>query len=452
MQEFKMQLPDPVLFVIEKLQKNGFSAHVVGGSVRDALSGIPPHDFDITTNATPEEMLSVFESERTIPTGLAHGTITVLSGGEPIEVTTYRIDGAYSDARHPEKVTFTRSLREDAARRDFTVNAMAWSPYEGLSDFFGGREDLQNGILRAVGDPATRFQEDALRILRALRFSATLGLKIHPETEIALRQNAHLLKKISAERIAEELKKLLCGRDATEILRRYLDVFGILFPSLLPMKNFDQRNSWHIYDVWEHTLHAFACVPPVFHMRFTALFHDAGKPATFHLDENGIGHFYGHWEESAKIAKEVLEYLKIDNETKERILQLIFYHDIGIEETDALIRRRLSKLGEKGYMDLLDMRFADWSAQGEKATVRLPLIEKVRSRTKEILAEKPCLSVKELAIGGEDLAGIGFSRGPEMGKCLSAMLEKVLDGEVPNEKESLLASSLLWKEESLKKG
>ena len=325
----------------------------MGGCVRDFLLGRTPTDYDLTTSALPQETETVFAGEKLIETGLRHGTVTVVLDGVPLEITTYRVDGGYTDARHPDGVTFTRSLREDAARRDFTINAMAYAPGAGLQDFFGGQEDLSAGVIRAVGDPDRRFQEDALRILRAIRFASVLGFELDPGTDAAARRNAHLLTKISVERVFVELGKLLCGPGAGKILLAYPDILGVVIPELTPMVGFEQHNVHHCYDVYTHTAVAVDHVPPELKLRLAMLFHDIGKPATFSMGEDGQGHFYGHPKVSAALAEQILVRLRAPKRLREAVVRLVRVHDWPLSTEPRLIRRRLQQLGEKGFFDLL---------------------------------------------------------------------------------------------------
>ena len=313
----------------------GYEAWIVGGCVRDALLGLPPKDYDLTTSALPEETQRVFAAYPRIETGLRHGTVTVLLEGEPLEITTYRVDGAYSDARHPDGVTFTRSLRQDAARRDFTINAMAYAPGQGLQDFFGGQADLAQGTIRAVGRAETRFHEDALRILRALRFASVLDFTLEAETHQAALACAPLLAAISPERVFSELGKLLCGKAAGRVLRTYPQVLGAVVPEILPMVGFDQRNAHHCYDVWTHTAVAVDHVPPELPLRLAMLFHDIGKPDTFSLGEDGQGHFYGHARRSVEQAEAILTRLRAPRQVRETVLLLVRYHDAVLEESPS---------------------------------------------------------------------------------------------------------------------
>ena len=420
---------------LDLLRAAGHEAWIVGGCVRDHLLGITPKDYDITTSALPEETKAVFQEYSVIETGIRHGTVTVLLDEEPLEITTYRVDGGYTDARHPDGVTFTRSLREDAARRDFTMNAMAYAPGKGLQDFFGGQADVEAGIIRAVGDPAVRFQEDALRILRGIRFAAVLGFRLEEKTEQAAREYAPLLKKVSAERIAQELGKLLCGKDAGRIITSYPDILGQVIPDLLPMVGFDQRNIHHCHDLLTHTAVAVDHVPPVLHLRLAMLLHDIGKPATFSLGEDGQGHFYGHAKESVAMAGEILRRLRFPNALREKTETLIRYHDSVLEEDR--IRRWLNKLGEETFFDLLAIQRGDTAALAPAYCTREERFNRLEQLAKEILAETPCLQIRDLAVNGHDLMALGL-RGKAIGGVQRHLLDKILEGELLNEKREIL--------------
>ena len=431
-----MEIPGNVRMVLEALEAAGHEAWCVGGCVRDALLGRAPEDWDAATGALPEETLTVF-GDRAEPTGLKHGTVTVKTSGGPVEVTTYRVDGEYHDHRRPDAVTFTASLEEDLSRRDFTVNAMALNLRGELRDPFGGRADLERRVLRCVGAPDRRFGEDALRMLRGLRFAAVLELDIEPATGVAIHQNRELLEDIAAERIQTEFFKLLPGKRAVEILRAYPDVFGVFWPELLAMVGFDQRNRHHCYDVWEHTLHALDAVPGDLILRCTMLLHDIGKPACFTVDEAGEGHFYGHPAVSRELADRMLRRLKCGTELRETIVRLVEWHDKAIPRTDKAIRRALRALGEEDLRRLILVKRGDnrgqapeyWNRQKE-----LDLAEEILDR---LLAEDACFSLKRLAVRGGDLLELGF-QGPAVGEALDALLTKVVDGELPNEREALL--------------
>ena len=419
------------------LQAAGYEAWIVGGCVRDALLGLPPKDYDLTTSALPEETQRVFAAYPRIETGLRHGTVTVLLEGEPLEITTYRVDGVYSDARHPDGVTFTRSLRQDAARRDFTINAMAYAPGWGLQDFFGGQADLAQGILRAVGAAEKRFREDALRILRALRFASVLDFTLEAETHQAALACAPLLAAVSAERVSGELGKLLCGKAAGRVLRDYPDVLGVVLPEILPMVGLDHRNPHHCYDVWTHTTVAVDHVPPELPLRLAMLLHDIGKPDTFSLGEDGQGHFYGHPRRSVELAEGILSRLRFPRRTRERVLTLVRYHDAVLEESPQRVRRWLNKLGPEVFFDLLAIQGGDAAAQAPAYCTRLDHLRRLETLARQVLDQAPCLTVRDLAVGGEDLLALGY-RGPAIGRALRALLDQVLSETVSNEKNALL--------------
>ena len=433
-----MMLPKAVLSVIERLEKAGYEAYAVGGCVRDHLLGRAAGDHDVTTSALPHEMQAVFAGERVLETGLKHGTLTVFSDDLPIEITTYRIDGAYADHRHPDEVTFTRSLHEDLRRRDFTVNAMAYSPARGLIDPFGGQADLQAGILRCVGDPSRRFQEDALRILRLLRFASVLGFAPEEETVRAAFENRSLLSDVSAERVFSELCKLLCGQNVRQVLCRYLGVLSPLLPEAMAMQGFDQRNPHHIYDVLEHTARVVSAVPPDRVLRLAAFFHDMGKPASFFTDEDGVGHFYGHDAISADMAERVLTRLKCDTAAKKQVVTLVREHDVQIESSEKAVKRALNRLGPEMFFRLLALKRADNLAQAPAYAARQQVYDSLEAIARDILAREDCFSKKDLALHGDDLLSAGIPAGPGLGAALDAMLEAVINGDAENEKAALL--------------
>ena len=376
--------------------------------------------------------------ERAVPTGLKHGTVTVRTEDQPVEVTTFRKDGAYRDHRRPETVTFTDSLEEDLRRRDFTVNAMALDLRGTFRDPFGGLGDLERGILRCVGEPERRFHEDALRILRGLRFSACLGFVLEEKTASAIREKKELLRDIAPERVWAELSRLLTGRWADEVLRAYPEVVGVFWPELLPMIGFDQRTRHHCYDVWEHTLHALAAVEPDVVLRCTMLLHDVGKPETFTLDARGHGHFKGHPARSAALTEDMLRRLRVDNATRETVVRLVEWHDRNIPRTDQGLRRALRDLGEADLRRLLAVKRADNQAQAHQDL--LGEIDKAEAILDRLLAEGACVSLGQLAVRGGDLAALGL-RGPAIGRMLDLLLDRVVDGDVPNEREILLKTA-----------
>ena len=439
-----VDIPAPVRDILETLEATGHRAWCVGGCVRDALLGRAPEDWDVTTAARPEETMALF-GDRAVPTGLRHGTVTVRTAAGGVEVTTLRRDGAYRDHRRPESVTFTDSLEEDLRRRDFTVNALAVDLRGTLQDPLGGRADLAAGVLRCVGDPDRRFDEDALRILRGARFAAQLGFAIHPDTAAAIHRNRALLGDIAPERIWTELKKLVTGAHAAEVLRAYPDVIGVFWPEVLPMVGFDQRNRHHCHDVWEHTLHALAAVPPEADLRLTVLLHDIGKPNCFTVDEKGQGHFYGHPAESARLAGEMLRRLRADNATTETVVRLVTWHDKNIPRTRSGVARALGKLGERDLRRLLDVKRADNLAQAPEYRSVQGGIDKAEAILDQLLAEDTCVSLRQLAVNGRDLLALGLS-GPAVGRILRTLLDAVLDETLPNQRAALLAAARNYKE------
>ena len=537
-----IQAADPIL---QRLETAGFEAYLVGGCVREALraemagdssakkrsSDVPcghnkedmtaeavrisdcalPTDIDITTNALPEQVCRVFSDMRTVETGIRHGTVTVLFSEEPanglsgssesrsgageqaglpgdrtsaalpIEITTYRVDGTYSDGRHPDQVSFVTSLTEDLRRRDFTINAMAMDRRGEIADPFGGRADLEKEIIRAVGNPETRFREDGLRILRALRFAAVLDFRIEKDTEAALFSCRDLLAGISAERIFAELKKLVAGKAAGRIVREYTEILGVFLPELLAMKGFAQNNPYHKYDVLEHCIRAMEAVQlrpyakagqpsaatadpgstnpatadsaslhidpgyiPAgqWRMKLTALLHDVGKPEVYSEDENGIGHFYGHPQAGAKIVIGILKRLNADRFTTERIETLVHYHDLVFQEDERLLKRWLNKHGPEVLLEILAIKRADNIATGNVSRELLEKFDRIDGKIRRIIREaekgEACFCLKDLAIGGKDLIEAGIPEGPEIGRILNRLLEKVIEGELPNERAALI--------------
>lgn len=423
--------------VLRTLEAAGHEAWCVGGCVRDTLLGRQPEDWDVTTSALPEETMAAFGTLAT-PTGLKHGTVTVRMDGHNVEVTTYRLDGNYADHRRPDHVTFTRSLEEDLRRRDFTVNAMALGLRGELRDPFGGRTDLEKGILRCVGEPGRRFGEDALRILRGIRFAAVLGFTLEPATAAGIHDNRHLLGDIAAERIQVELFKLLCGGSAAAVLREYPDVIGVFWPEVLPMVGFNQKNRHHCYDVWEHTLHALEAVPADIVLRCVMLLHDIGKPKTFTVDAAGCGHFYGHPIVSREMADGMLRRLKCANDFRETVVRLVEWHDRNIPREKKSICRALQALGEKNFRRLLEIKRADNLAQAPAYRDRQREIDLTEEILDELLAEDACFSLRQLAVNGKDFTEMALS-GPAVGAALEALLDRVVEGELPNDRETLLA-------------
>ncbi len=443
---YELTLPAHVSDLLTRLTQAGFSAYVVGGCVRDSLLDLTPHDWDICTSALPEQMQSVFSGLHTVETGLKHGTLTVIVEHVPYEVTTYRIDGDYTDHRHPDSVRFVDDLTQDLARRDFTVNAMAWSPDAGLADPFGGQRDLADGLIRCVGKPEQRFEEDALRVLRALRFASVYDFAIEPATASALRAKAPDLKLVAGERIREELLKLLCGKAAGRILREYPEVIAEIIPAIRPMIGYDQRNHHHSYDLWEHTVRGVEGVPADPVLRLVMLLHDTGKPAVRTTDEKGEGHYKGHPKVSEEIARRTAESLRLDNAFRDRLCTLVLHHDTPLRTQDGEINtdrsfllRRLNRYGEENLRALFIIHCSDRIATGYSTPER----EKARLAERmaaldALLAEQPCFALKDLAVNGRDLTAAGL-KGKAVGEALQALLEAVMDARVPNEKEALLS-------------
>lgn len=434
-----MEMPGYVQNVLTVLEAAGYEAWCVGGCVRDLMLGRAPEDWDVTTNALPEATMALFGSHA-FPTGLRHGTVTVREEHRSVEVTTYRVDGDYHDHRRPDTVVFTPSLEEDLRRRDFTVNAMALSLRGDLRDPFGGQADLKAGVLRCVGKPERRFGEDALRILRGLRFAAVLGFAMDPATAAGIHGHRSLLKDIAAERIQVELFKLLCGKDAAAVLREYPDVVGVFWPEILPMVGFDQRNRHHCYDVWEHTLHAVEAVEPEPVLRCAMLLHDVGKPRCFTVDQDGNGHFYGHPEISRELADDMLRRLKCAAAFRETVVRLVEWHDRNIPRTGRGLRRALRALGEEDLRRLILVKRADNLAQAPEYRDTQREIDRAEAILDKLVAADACFSLGQLTVNGRDLAALGLS-GPEIGRTLNALLDKVVDGELPNERTALLEAA-----------
>ncbi len=434
----RMEIPAHVAFIIDTLEKAGFEAYAVGGCVRDAILGREPEDWDITTSARPGQVKRLFR--RTVDTGIKHGTVTVLLETCGYEVTTYRIDGEYEDARHPREVAFTASLTEDLKRRDFTINAMAYSPKAGLIDEFHGIEDLKSGVIRAVGDAGERFAEDALRMLRAVRFSAQLGFAIEEETAAAIREMAGRLSLISRERIQVELDKLLRSDHPESIKRAYeLGITAVLMPEFDRIMETPQRNRYHDLSVGEHTLKALRHVRADHLLRWTMLLHDFGKPKARLMDPDGTIHFYGHAKISAELAKEILKGLKFDNATLDAVTKLVYYHDFPFPVSKAGVRKALNCLGEELFPLLLEVCEADSRGKNQYAQeTYLPKLLAIREYYREIKETGECVSLKNLAINGRDLIAAGMKPGKELGDVLEHCLEEVLEHPEKNTRESLL--------------
>jgi len=435
---FQISIPSDVLELLSALEAEGYASYIVGGCVRDSLIGLAPKDWDIATAATPEQIKAALPDKRILDTGIQHGTVTVLSkalGG--VEITTFREDGEYADHRRPERVRFVDRIEGDLSRRDFTINAIAYSPLRGLADPFGGEKDLSGGVLRAVGSAPARLREDALRIMRALRFFSRFGFAVDGELETALHAEKALLKEVSAERLSGELMAMLAGSHIYEALMNYHDVLCQFIPEIRPSIGFLQQNPHHSYDVWEHTAYAVSYAKPDSFVRLCLLFHDLGKPARFFIGEDGYGHFKGHPLLSAQLARDRLKALRFDHKTVESAFQIIAYHDARLPE--PMLKKLMGEIGIDTVRGLLEVRRADGLAHVEPfATQRASESEELNLRIDEILASGECYSLKGLAVKGDDLIALGIPKGPVLGTTLSKLLEMVLYHEIANEKSELL--------------
>lgn len=425
-----MILPEYVRFCLDRLETAGFAAYAVGGCVRDDCLGLTPHDYDVCTDASPDETEALFSDKKLILAGKKHGTVAVVLE-DIVEITTFRTEGGYADNRHPEWVHFESDVNADLSRRDFTINAMAYSPTRGFADPFGGRADLEAKVLRTVGDPEKRFSEDALRILRGVRFAVKYGLSVEENTLRAMENQAHLLDNLARERVFEELCKLLPLVNAEDLLR-FAPILGAAIPELVPTFGFDQRTPYHVYDVFTHIARVTEAVSPELTMRWAALLHDIGKPAAFTQDETGRGHFKGHAQVSAKMADEILLRLKAPTDLREQVVFLVDHHMMVLEPDRRLLRRWLSRFGKENMLHLLELQRADFGGKGGEIG-RITDFAAVET----VLREQPELTVKDLAVNGHDLMALGLS-GKAIGETLNELLSQVLDEKTPNNKEALL--------------
>lgn len=442
-------VPNKVNHIIDILTSNGYEAYAVGGCVRDTILGKEPEDWDITTSAKPEEIKLLFK--RTVDTGIEHGTVTIIIDNQCFETTTYRLDGEYEDKRHPKQVSFTSNLKEDLRRRDFTINAMAYNEQEGLVDLFGGLEDLKNKTIRCVGNPIERFDEDALRILRAIRFSAQLGFDIDEETIEGIKSKVNYLSYVSAERINVELNKLIISDNPDIIRLAYeLGITKVILPEFDKMMTTNQNTKHHIYNVGEHTIEALKLVAgPISSTKFTSkerkilrwtiLLHDIEKPSTISTDNKGRDHFYGHEEKGARTAKAILERLRFDRDSMDKIVHLIKYHDYRYKINLIDMRKAIAKIGVD-YMELLfEINYADNMAKNpEYLQAKLDNLREAKSLYNTIIRNKDCVEMKTLEITGKDLINIGYKQGKEIGKVLNHLLEKVIEDPLLNKRETLL--------------
>ena len=444
-----MYLPPYVLPCMQALEQAGFEVYAVGGCVRDALLGITPHDYDLCTNALPEDMCRIFGGYSLVRSGEKHGTIGVVIDHNVVEITTFRTEGGYQDSRHPDWVRFVTTVEEDLSRRDFTVNAMAFSPHRGIVDPWGGQYDLNNHILRAVGDPATRFSEDALRILRGIRFALRFHLQPEQETLDAMFHLAPKLDNLAKERVFDELCKLLLLATAEDLLR-FVPILVQVIPELQSCVGFQQHSPHHAYDVFTHIAHVVEATPPELPLRWAALLHDAGKPDCYIFGTDGHGHFPCHAKKSAQIADGVLRRLKAPTALREQVVFLIDHHMTPMEPDKRLLRRRLGRYSVETFQMLLTLQEADMGSKGTGITTGMEQFPLLRRLVDEILDEDACLTIKDLEIDGRDLMALGFAPGPIIGTCLNNLLSLVQDDVLPNTKDALLAkASNLLMEESI---
>ena len=437
-----ISLPRSVSTIIQTLEAAGFEAYAVGGCVRDSLMNKAPADWDICTNALPEQTLQALGKENIVPNGIKHGTVTVRFENTNYEITTFRTEGAYLDNRHPSEVTFVRDLNEDLSRRDFTINAIAYHENGGVVDPFDGQKDISSRLIRCVGDPDKRFGEDALRMLRALRFASRLGFVIDPPTAESIHRNKSLLLHISAERIMSELLQLLLGAHVEQVLMEYHDVLSVFIPELKPMKGFRQRNPHHIYDIWQHTVKVTAAVESDPILRLTAFFQDIGKPACFTIDEKSVGHFHGHPDVGAAMAQDILRRLKNDNQTIRTVVMLIKLHDLRPPATAANVRKFVARTGTEWFPALLELKRADAKGQNPlMLEMKLRYIDELEEIYCRELANHAVFSLKQLAVNGNDLQQLGVPKGERIGELLHLLLALVIEDELPNDRERLLAEA-----------
>lgn len=431
-----ISMPDEVKFILNTLSNKGYEAYIVGGCVRDSILNKQPKDWDITTKAKPEEVIKLFD--KVILTGLKHGTVTVVINNEGYEVTTYRADGEYEDNRHPKEVKFVKSLKEDLARRDFTINAMAYNEEKGLVDYFNGIGDLHDKIIKTVGVPEERFNEDALRMLRAVRFSAQLDFNMDKDMIRAIKTLKNNIKNISKERIREEFNKILMNNPRKIDVLKDCEMLELIIPEIRSIYGFNQNNPYHIFDLYNHTLKAIEVIEQKLYLRLTMLFHDFGKIKTKTTDENGISHYYNHSKESVELAKNILKELKYDNNTIDKVLTLIQYHDHSLK-SKLSVKKLLNRIGEDIFRDLIKVQKSDILAQNPiYAKERLLNIINIESKLDLILEQNECFSLKDLNINGNELIELGFNKGKEIGEILNYLLEKVIENPELNNKDQLI--------------
>jgi len=440
MSGFAMKLPGYIVTALERLEAAGHKGWLVGGCVRDAVMGVQPHDYDITASSTPEETIAAFEGFRVIETGIRHGTVTVMIDGEPVEITTFRVESEYLDNRHPSGVSFARRIEDDLLRRDFTMNAMAYRPDHGLLDLYGGQQDISDGVIRCVGDAAARFDEDGLRILRALRFASRLGLRLEEETR------AHLLGGISAERVYSELCGIIVGKHAGTIVREYARVLAEVIPELSEIIGFEQHSKYHCCDVLEHTCRAMDNSAGDLTVRLALLLHDIAKPRVCKRGADGCDHYLGHPELGAQMADDILRRLRADNRTRETVVRLIELHDCAVVPDTRRAKRLLRQLSYEEAMLLMEIKLGDRMAHAEPYRDISEIIA-MKELLTELHRQSPCLTVGDMALGGSDLIAMGMKPGKAMGRLLGDLLEMVVNDSLPNEKAALAAQARLMMDE-----
>ena len=437
-QAFVISVPEEVREAIERLESAGHRAYAVGGCVRDSLLRRAPNDWDVTTSARPEETAACFADCRTVETGVAHGTLTVLLRGMPLEITTYRCDGEYLDNRHPVSVSFTDRIEDDLSRRDFTVNAMAYHPTRGLVDLFGGREDLAARRIRCVGDAKTRFEEDGLRILRAIRFAAVLNFEIEEDTARAVHECRHLLSNIAPERIREEFCKLIIGPGAVRILRDYHDVIEIFLPEITSCVGFAQNTKYHCYDVYEHMLQSLSHAKGSELITCLSIFlHDVGKPHTYTEDEQG-GHFKGHGPVGEQLTLAIMQRLRFDRATSDAVVRLVAFHDRPLSAEPKAVKRLMQKMSDEDILRLVEVHRCDRLAHAKEYSTPSKELDEIPRMMQRIREADECISLKSLKIDGDDLIALGIPKGREIGRVLNALLDAVIEGNIPNDHGALL--------------
>lgn len=440
MSDLDIYIPEKISRILNKIEQAGYDAYYVGGCVRDSILGRTPSDYDISTSASPDAIKTIFDGSEDFDiaeTGIKHGTVTVSCDGECAEVTTFRIDGEYIDHRRPSSVTFSENLVDDLSRRDFTINAMAYNPRTGLVDKFGGQKDLFKHKITCVGEPAVRFNEDALRIMRAMRFASVLNFRIDDITAVAMHDLRRLLQNISAERITKELDLILTGSAPAEVMTEFSDVFAIIIPEIKPSIGFDQHSRYHAYDVWTHTAYAVEHSLADRDVRLALLLHDIAKPVCCRLDEEGVGHFKNHERAGAEMALAILHRLKYPNDVAERISQLIKYHYVTPIDDKNVVTELLAVLGEDDFFKLTEMMKGDSRAKQSFCFERVDVLKKMQEKAREIIENNDCYTLAQLAVNGNDIISLGAS-GKKIGTVLNALLEEVIGGKVGNNRDELL--------------